>query len=123
MYTIFKEFHFSASHSLKCLEKGHPCAKLHGHNYVVEIELKSEKLNSKGFVKDYREMDVLKTYIDKKFDHRHLNDVLGHDKATAENLAKHFYDWCKNLWPEVSAVRVSETPRSCAEYRPGNEQS
>ncbi|MCK5374856.1 MAG: 6-pyruvoyl tetrahydropterin synthase family protein [Alphaproteobacteria bacterium] len=118
MFTIWKEYHFSASHQLFGLAENHPCARLHGHNYVVEVELQSPTLGPSGFVRDYRELDALKTYIDDVFDHRHINDVLGDDKTTSEHLAKHFYDWCKEKWPEVSAVRVRETPKTCAEYRP-----
>ena len=117
MFTISKEYHFSASHQLFGLAEDHPCARLHGHNYVVEVELQSSALGPSGFVRDYRELDALKTYIDDVFDHRHINDVLGDDKVTAEHLAKHFYDWCKEKWQEVSAVRVRETPKTCAEYR------
>ena len=116
MYKISKEYHFSASHMLVGLEEDHPCARLHGHNYVVEVELKSETLNEIGFIRDYKELDALKDYIDEELDHRHLNDVLGDDKTTAEQLAKHFYDWCKERWPETSLVRVRETPKTSAEY-------
>lgn len=118
MYTIHKEYHFSASHQLPQLPDDHPCSRLHGHNYVVEVELQSETLNAHGFVRDYRELDALKVFIDDTLDHHHLNDVLGHDAVTAEQLAKYLYDWCVEKWPEVSAVRVRETPKSCAEYRP-----
>lgn len=118
MYTITKEFHFSASHQLKALPVTHQCARLHGHNYVVVIELKSQDLTAHGFVRDYLDLAPLKAYIDERFDHRHLNDVLGDDMVTAERLAKHFHDWCKARWPEVSAARVSETPKTWAEYRP-----
>ncbi len=118
MYTIHKEYHFSASHILPQLPADHPCARMHGHNYVVEVELQSAELNQYGFVRDYRELDELKQYIDSTIDHRHLNDVLGDDNVTAENLAKFLYDWCISRWSEVTAVRVRETPKSCAEYRP-----
>ena len=118
MYIIAKSFHFSASHQLFGLPDDHPCARLHGHNYVVEVELQSGTLNTVGFVRDYHELDALKAYIDETFDHRHLNDILGDAAVTAEHLARHFYDWCKDQWPEVSAVCVHETPRSRAEYRP-----
>ena len=118
MYRIHKEFHFSASHILYNLDDDHPCARLHGHNYIVEVELASETLNQAGFVRDYRELDALKKYIDNEIDHRHLNDVLGKDNTSAECIAKHFYDWCVARWPETVAVRVRETPKSCAEYRP-----
>ena len=117
MYRISKEFHFSASHRLDHLPADHQCARLHGHNYVVVVELASDQLNSDGFVRDYHELSFLKAYIDEVFDHRHLNDVLS-VPSTAENMARHFYDWCKARWPETAAVRVSETPKTWAEYRP-----
>lgn len=118
MYTIAKRFTFSASHVIGGLPAEHPCARLHGHNYEVEIVLQSAELNSIGFVRDYRELSVLKAFIDENLDHRHLNEVLGHDRTTSEVIAKWIYDWCKARWPEVVAVRISETAKTWAEYRP-----
>ncbi|WP_116472835.1 6-carboxytetrahydropterin synthase QueD [Zobellella maritima] len=118
MFTIRKEFHFSASHQLKQMPAHHPCSRLHGHNYVVEIELKSETLDQYGFVRDYLELKAFKDYIDDHLDHRHLNEVLGDECTTAERLARHLFEWAHGHWPEVSAVSVSETPKTWAEYRP-----
>ncbi len=118
MFRVTKEFTFSASHQLFGLASDHPCTRLHGHNYVVEIELSSMDLDSHGFVRDYRELKAFKLYIDEDVDHRHLNEIFGNDFVTAEYLAKQFYDWCKGRWSEVTAVRVSETPKTWAEYRP-----
>lgn len=39
MFRITKEFHFSASHQLCRLPVDHQCARLHGHNYIVVVEL------------------------------------------------------------------------------------
>lgn len=117
MYRITKEFHFSASHQLAHLPDDHQCARLHGHNYIVVVELASKYLSEDGFVRDYHDLKPLKDYIDTRFDHRHLNDVLD-VPSTSEYLARHFYDWCAARWPEVSAVKVSETPKTWAEYRP-----
>ncbi|WP_343312936.1 6-carboxytetrahydropterin synthase QueD [Brucella sp. BE17] len=118
MFRITKQFHFSASHQLTQLPADHQCARLHGHNYIVEVELAATELDQHGFVRDYHELAPLKRYIDEALDHRHLNDVLGHDGVTAEYLAKHLFDWSHARWAEVSAVRVSETPKTWAEYRP-----
>ena len=117
MFRIRKEFHFSASRQLTHLPDDHQCARLHGHNYIVVVELAAETLNADGFVRDYHDLKPLKTYIDDHFDHRHLNDVLD-GPSTAENMAKHFHDWCAARWPETCAVLVSETPKTWAEYRP-----
>ena len=118
MFRITKEFHFSASHQLCDLPEDHPCARMHGHNYIIEVELAAPELDANGFVVDYRELKPLKTWIDDELDHRHLNDVFGHDMVTSERLAKEVYDFCTARWVQTSAVRVSETPKTWAEYRP-----
>jgi 6-pyruvoyltetrahydropterin/6-carboxytetrahydropterin synthase len=86
--------------------------------YEIEVILQATALDSVGFVRDYRELSALKKFLDETVDHKHLNDVLGHDSTTAETLSKWLYDWCKGIWPEVVAVRVSEAPSTWAEYRP-----
>lgn len=118
MFRITKQFHFSASHQLTALPDDHPCARLHGHNYIVEVELAAAELDENGFVRDYRDLSAFKHYVDEGFDHRHLNEVLGHDMVTAERLARHFFEWCRERFPQTSCVRVSETPKTWAEYRP-----
>lgn len=118
MYRITKQFAFSASHQLSALPGDHPCARLHGHNYIVEIELAAETLDENGFVLDYRALAPLKTYIDDELDHRHLNEVFGHEGVTSEYLARVLFDWARARWDQVSAMRVSETPKTWAEYRP-----
>ncbi|MFR9165174.1 MAG: 6-carboxytetrahydropterin synthase QueD [Dysgonomonas sp.] len=115
MYKISKQFSFSASHILNGLPEEHPCARLHGHNYVVTVHLRSEKLNEVGFVKDYRELSFIKEYIDDTLDHRHLNDIFTFN-PTAENIAKYLFDLFKKSLPELYAVEVSETPKTTALY-------
>ena len=117
MFTIAKEFYFSASHILDTLPAEHPCARLHGHNYVVEIQLRSDELDEHGFVVDYGDLDAFRTIIDTELDHRHLNDVIP-GPSTAENIAHYLYLRARDIWPQVTAVRVRETPRTWAEYNP-----
>ena len=102
MYKISKQFSFSASHILEGLPQEHPCSRLHGHNYVITVHLKSKELNQVGF-------------IDEKLDHRHLNDVLSFN-PTAENIARYLYDTFVADIPELYAVEVSETPKTTAIY-------
>ena len=118
MYQISKVFRFSASHQLLAMPEGHPCARLHGHNYIVRLELASAGLDEYGFVVDYTALKPFKDYLDEHFDHRHLNEVLDSDRPTAELLARHLYDWAHARWPQVYAVAVSETPKTWARYQP-----
>lgn len=117
MYTITKEFHFSASHRLEGLPEDHPCSRLHGHNYLIKVECSNTVVNGTGFVIDYRELQPIKDYIDNTLDHQHLNDVLRF-QPSAENMAKFLYETFKEMVWQVSAVEVSETPKTNAKYEP-----
>lgn len=118
MYKISKEFSFSAAHSLFGLPDDHPCSRLHGHNYVVTVHLRAKELNPQGFVRDYNELRMVKSYIDGILDHRNLNDILAPLNSSAENIAKMIYDRFKSQLPELYAVEVSETPKTSAIYEP-----
>lgn len=115
MYRITKRFHFSSSHIIDGLPDTHQCSRLHGHNYVAELVLESDTLNEYGFIVDYHDLKPFKDIIDNELDHRHLNDVLP-NSTSAESVAQWLYDRARALWPQVSAVRVSETPGTWAEY-------
>jgi 6-pyruvoyltetrahydropterin/6-carboxytetrahydropterin synthase len=117
MYKISKQFSFSASHQLALLGADHPCARMHGHNYVVTLHLKSDELDEYGFVKDYRALDSVKRYIDESIDHRHLNDVIP-GPPTSERIARFIYERFKPEIPELYAVEVSETPKTSCRYEP-----
>jgi 6-pyruvoyltetrahydropterin/6-carboxytetrahydropterin synthase len=94
---------------------------MHGHNYVVVLELSArrEDLTEAGFVRDYRELDAFKKWMDDTLDHRHLNEAMGGGiSPSAENLAAWIFDLWIERFPELTAVKVSETPKTWAEYRP-----
>lgn len=122
MYTITKEFTFSASHQLAHLPDCHKCSRLHGHNYVIRIEVEAQTLDVDGFVVDYGDLAPFQAIVDGELDHRHLNDVLGDQTGqatTAEHLACWLWHRAFAMWGQkVSAVSVSETPKTWATYRP-----
>ena len=119
MFKITKEFSFCASHQLLGLANCHPCSKIHGHNYIVKVEMSRENLCKIGFVVDYRKMEKIKKYLDETVDHKHLNDVFDFN-PTAENMANYFYHSWKTDFPEISAIEVSETPKTNARYEQSN---
>lgn len=121
-FTIAKRFSFSASHALTAVPEGHKCRRTHGHNYEVELVCAADELDERGMVVDYFDLDPVKRFIDETVDHRHLNDVVP-GEPTAERLAWWLFESLKSeLPPEVTsriiAVRVEESPRTWAEYRP-----
>lgn len=116
--TISKEFAFSASHQLSGLPEHHPCSRLHGHNYLVRVELEGP-VNEIGFVVDYGELRGFANWIDEWVDHKHLNDVFTIN-PTAEHLAREMLLVARKVLAPLHlrlvdiGVSVSETPKTWA---------
>ena len=81
MFTVKKRLEISASHRLN-LGYESKCKNLHGHNWILNLYLKSENLNENGMVEDFTK---IKKLIVDTLDHKNLNDIIS--QPTAENIA------------------------------------
>jgi 6-pyruvoyltetrahydropterin/6-carboxytetrahydropterin synthase len=97
------------------------CANLHGHNYVLEVEVQGPVDPTTGYVFDLKRLsDVISRRVIEDVDHRNLNtDVpwLAGVIPTAENLALAFHERIRTHLPAGSLrrVRVWETDKNWAE--------
>ena len=107
MYYVVKRLEISAAHSLM-LSYESKCEEMHGHNWIVKIYCKSEKLNFDGMVTDFT---VIKRKIEGALDHKHLNNVLPFN-PTAENIARWICDNTDNAY----RVEVWESENNMAAY-------
>ncbi len=119
--TIIEEF--EAAHRLPDYEG--KCCRLHGHNWKVEVVVRGTELDSSGLLIDFKILkghvaDVLQT-----LDHYYLNETaaFSHIPPTAEHIAKYVYDTLQaqpvfSDRVKVYAVRIWESPRSCAAFIP-----
>lgn len=121
MLTISKEFHFSAAHHLEGLHEGHPCGRMHGHNYVLRVFLRGP-VNKVGFIQDYNELALIKRYVDDVLDHKLLNEVFPLHNPTVENMAPVIFHFIKNElgFDKLYALEMSETPKTNCRYEPKN---
>lgn len=86
--TIAKRFTFDAAHRLQRLPEDHPCHRLHGHTYEVELVLFGPIDEETGFIVDYADIAVAwNERVASKLDHFYLNDVPGLEVPSTENLA------------------------------------
>ena len=108
MYEVKKRFEISAAHYLK-LDYESKCANPHGHNWIVDVYLRSETLDSNGMIMDFTH---IKRKIKDKFDHKVINDVVDFN-PTAENLAKYI---CDELAPYCYRTDVRESENNVATY-------
>jgi 6-pyruvoyltetrahydropterin/6-carboxytetrahydropterin synthase len=108
MYTLSVEKVISSAHQLRDYDG--PCARIHGHNWKVKVDVQSEKIDESGIVIDFTELDKHLLEVIGPFDHQLINVVPPFDKInpTAENLVKFIYQELKiKLSQKVSLVKVS----------------
>ena len=111
---------FASAHSLR----NYPgdCARLHGHNWQVEVSVCSNVLDDNGIAIDFREIKKQTKLVIKRLDHQYLNEIKPFDvlNPTAENIAKYFFDevglLINNEDISVKEVLIWETPRSAVTY-------
>ncbi len=119
-YTIKTIGHFSAAHIIP----GHPgiCARLHGHNFKVEVEIKAFQLNEIGISIDFQDVKTATKVLLEKLDHTHLNEVPPFDtlSPTAENIAQWFYQQLLPLFnfshAKLNAITVWESDNNAVRY-------
>ena len=111
---------FASAHSLR----NYPgdCARLHGHNWQVEVSVCSNVLDDNGIAIDFREIKKHTKLVIKRLDHQYLNEIKPFDilNPTAENIAKYFFDevglLINNKDIKVKEVLIWENPRSAVTY-------
>ena len=123
MYELSVKSEFEAAHFIK----NYPgkCARLHGHNWIVEAVAQGTKLNELGILIDFK---IFKSELNKildELDHQYLNEleIFAKKNPTAENLAKEIFDKLSTSeiftgTNKLTAIKVYESPKSCVTYYP-----
>ncbi|MCM8779795.1 MAG: 6-carboxytetrahydropterin synthase QueD [Candidatus Omnitrophica bacterium] len=123
MFSIKVEGGFSSAHNLRGY-KG-KCEELHGHNWRVEAEVISKKLDKAGMVLDFHYLKSKLNSILDRLDHKYLNKIPSFKKLnpTSENIARYIYNSLdKSLKPKsnpaikLNSVTVWESDKSSATY-------
>ena len=133
MFSVTQELAFCYGHRL--LEYPGKCGRLHGHNGVARITLRSERLDRQGMVADFDAIErAMRAYLDESIDHRlllHRADPLAATlraadepfvavefNPTAENIAKMIFEHARPAGFPVSEVELVEQEGSIAAYAP-----
>lgn len=120
MYEVTIKKSFSAAHLLK--EIGGKCEELHGHNFLVEVSVAAESLNSEALLIDFR---IVKRWTDEilqQLDHKYLNDIeyFKNSNPSSEQLARFIYERISEKTRQsqvlLSRVTVWESDNSRVSY-------
>ncbi|MCX5698998.1 MAG: 6-carboxytetrahydropterin synthase QueD [Candidatus Omnitrophica bacterium] len=132
MYSLKVQGVFSSAHNLRGY-KG-KCEDLHGHNWIVEIVIKSAQLDAIGMVLDFKYLKKKLNTVLEQMDHKYLNQLAYFKEVnpvrsgaprcgtsngvnpTSENIAKYIYKKLKPRIPLLNSVTVWENSTSSATY-------
>ena len=111
--------HFSASHLVEGYEGD--CKKLHGHNWKIQVRVKTDIQNEIGISFDFKTLKGIVEPLIQKLDHEFLNDLdlLEGKNPTAENLSEFIYYKVKEQLPEeaeMDKITVWETDKYSITY-------
>lgn len=108
MFYLIKRIEIAGAHRLH-LNYESKCQNLHGHNWIVTVYCKAEKLDANGMVCDFTH---IKRMVHDKLDHKVINDVVKDINPTAENMAR----WICGQIPNCYKVSVQESEGNIAIY-------
>jgi 6-pyruvoyltetrahydropterin/6-carboxytetrahydropterin synthase len=131
MYRVTREISFCYGHRL--LHYDGKCQHLHGHNGRAVLTFEAVDLDALGMVLDFARIKrVLGAWIDEAFDHKmllHQDDPVlpflrqqGEPvyvmavNPTAENIARHIFEYAAAQGFPVVEVRLWETENCYASY-------
>jgi 6-pyruvoyltetrahydropterin/6-carboxytetrahydropterin synthase len=131
MYSVTKRIEFCYGHRL--MDYDGVCRHPHGHNAVVEIDIRAETLDARNMVADFTDIKrIVKGWIDRELDHKmilrrddplaELLRTLGEPmflldtNPTVERIAQLIFDVSREHGLPVARVTVWETPTSWATY-------
>jgi 6-pyruvoyltetrahydropterin/6-carboxytetrahydropterin synthase len=115
---LTRSFRLESARRLPRLPATHPCARVHGHSFVIELELSGPIDPELGWLIDYNDIAAAFEPLRQALDHRFLNEVEGLENPTSEHIARWVFDRLSPTLPALTAVIVMETPETRAIYRP-----
>jgi 6-pyruvoyltetrahydropterin/6-carboxytetrahydropterin synthase len=121
MYIVSVQAHYDSAHYLRSYHG--KCEQLHGHRYVVEAALVTDKLGEGGIAFDFVEVKRALRELADELDHNNLNELppFTEIEPSAENQARYFYEELRRRLPSEMAeallyTKVWETPTQWALY-------
>lgn len=120
MYHLKIQSHFAAAHNL--LNYQGDCENLHGHNWKIEVTVKTEQLDTAGLGIDFKTLKLHTNEVLDRLDHKYLNNLefFKDVSPSSEHISRYIFESLEELLtiPGVllESVRVWESDNACATY-------
>lgn len=106
---VYRTFRFHSARYLPNLDDNHICKQIHGHTFNITIYVDGEINEQTGFVIDFFDIDkIFNKEIMPLIDHKLLNDILGLENPTSENLIKWIWLNLNKKIKNIYKIKLSE---------------
>lgn len=112
MWELTKSFRFEAAHALPGTTFGAASEEIHGHSFRAEVTIRGVADPATGMLLDLGLLERGMTEVQKKLDHKLLNNVASLGAPTLENLTRFIWDHVQHAG---HLARVSVHRDSCNE--------
>ena len=107
VFELYIQTHFSAAHALKGYAG--ECANVHGHNWVIDVFVRCERLNHIGIGMDFKDIkeavrDVLKSE-DETLSERESDTLVVEWK---EHITKYYYECTDDMLAGLADMYVND---------------
>jgi 6-pyruvoyltetrahydropterin/6-carboxytetrahydropterin synthase len=120
MYHLKIQSHFAAAHNL--LNYQGDCENLHGHNWKIEVTVKTEQLDAAGLGIDFKTLKRHTNEVLDRLDHKYLNNLeyFKQISPSSEHISRYIFEAIEELLTTpgviLESVRVWESDNACATY-------
>ena len=104
---IVKSISFDAAHFLDHDPDARPYARMHGHSFLMEVEIAGEPDPETGWVVDFGDVEEALKELHSALDHRLLNEVEGLERPTLENICRWVATRLQPKFSGLKAIRIS----------------
>lgn len=111
IFALKHQFRIESARFLPRLPEGHPCKQMHGHSFLITLDLEASSLHPElEWLVDFNQVSETVKPVLSKLDHKLLNEVPGLENPTSENICLYLFRQLKPSLMNLKKVSIKETP-------------
>lgn len=116
-YELVHTIRFESARRLTRVPPGHPCGRLYGLAFYLDIHVLGDLGEDTGWVVDFGDIERAFAPIREQLDHGYLNDLPGLENPTSEVLVTWIWHRLVPVLPGLSQLVLRENDVSRVIYR------
>jgi 6-pyruvoyltetrahydropterin/6-carboxytetrahydropterin synthase len=118
-YELVHTVRFESARRLPKVPPGHPCGRVYGLAFHLDIHVVGALDPETGWVFDFTEIEKAFAPLKAEIDHNYLNDVPGLENPTSERLVTWIWEGLRPRLPGLTELVLRENEVSRVVYRGG----